>query len=1155
MVSIRARFGAEAEPQGAAIGRYSIPVPGGGVIWATEDPALGQPQMNVSAPSEVAFSEGRIAEPVRFYAYNNYPAFLRRAEILVFRAQDVDLVTPLARIDLPVGAVGEVEWDGALTTNAAIRAGEELVYIVRAWGDGEAFDETYPRRIRLVTPEEAAHRSSLARTEIERRFGEAFSVDEAMRRDRMDAAMGENALRLRNIPVYGSRIRIQGRNLPEGMTARINGRDHPIDLERRLAAEYLAPIGTHDFVVDMVGGGLEPATETLSVDVTGRYSFIVGIADLTLSQNNVSGSLETQPWDERFDDDFLVEGRLAFYLLEKFRGRYLLTAQADTQERELDDLFDGFWEADPQDVFRRLDPDLYYPVYGDDSTIRRDVDTQGRLYARLDWDQNQILFGNYETRFIGTELAQFSRSLYGAAAALRTPEATALGEPVGELRAFAASIQTAPGHVEFLGTGASLYFLRDTDILPGSEEVAIEVRDPTTGRVERRTYLLPGADYELDELQGRILLTRPLAPVTREGVTGLTTDTPLDGFLQVLVVDYEYVPDDFDPDSVGVGVRGRRWLGEHVALGGTYVEESRDGDDYSLVGVDLMLRAGRGAYLSLEHSRTENTGVPVYFSNDGGLSFNQTNAAIGAREGEATAVEGRLNLREMGYTRDEWALGAWWRSIDGGFSIARYDMGEPVEEYGAEIVGELGPTVSLYSRYSHAERGQEALTQAQITGEWRFSETASIGAEVRSVDETRLTGSAAGMLTALRYTQRVTPSLELYGQGQMVLDDDGGRYASNDAVTVGASWLYGEQSSLNAEATTGDRGNAARLLLEHRLNPDNTLYAGYTVSTDRTDYDPLFSTRADDGWVVGQRWRLSNRTNLYNERQYLRTNAERGLAHTVGLDFYPTQGWNAGLTYTQADLERAIGGGLFDSLEREALSVSVGHTSPETQWLSKFEWRVDSGAEDRTQWITTNRLLHRINESLRLAVRINASETEDQLNPAAGARFFESNAGFAYRPWNSTEWALFGRHTYLYDISALSQVGDDVALYDQKTQVWSLEGVWNPDPRWEVAAHVAQRQGEVRFGRMEGDWADSGAFFAAGQVRLEIDADWHALAEYRHLSVEDGGVRQGVLIGVDRDIGDHLRIGVGYNFTDFSDDLTDFDYDHEGLYLNVVGRF
>ena len=90
---------------------------------------------------------------------------------------------------------------------------------------------------------------------------------------------------------------------------------------------------------------------------------------------------------------------------------------------------------------------------------------------------------------------------------------------------------------------------------------------------------------------------------------------------------------------------------------------------------------------------------------------------------------------------------------------------------------------------------------------------------------------------------------------------------------------------------------------------------------------------------------------------------------------------------------------------------------------------------------------------------------------------------------------------------------------------------------------------------MQGAWADSAATFLAGQVRYGLTTDWNAMAEYRWLGVTDGGDRAGFLLGVDRDIGANFRIGVGYNFTDFSDDLTDFDYDHRGWFLNVVGRY
>ncbi len=1135
--------------QALAIGKWSTELPDGGVIWATEDPNLGQPQFNVTAPSLVAFEGGRIVKPVRFYAYSNYAAFIQRAEVLVYRASDADLVDPLATVALPVAAVSDIEWDGALPAGFEARAGDELVYLVRAYAADGSYDETFPRRLQLVTPDEVERGNQVLRRSVERGSGLALSAEEAEQRSLVEGVFGENALRQQNIPIYGSRIRIQGRDIPEGYTVRINGQNHPIDLQRKLVAEYLVPVGRHGFDLDLRKGDMA-LSRRLDIDVSGKYMFAVAIADFTASGGDVSGSIEPLAGDDRYDDSFLLEGRLAFYLKGKVKGKYLITAQADTREREIRELFHDFGDADPQDVFRRLDPDAYYPVYGDDSTTYRDVDTQGRLYVRVDWDKNQALWGNFATGITGTEYGQYSRSLYGAAVNWRSRRSTGLGEPGSEFRAFGSEAQTAPGHSEFLGTGGSLYYLKHTDVLPGSDRVVLEVRDRTTGRVERRIDLARGADYEIDEFQGRVLLTRPLTQITRENLPTLTRDTPLDGFAQMLLIDYEYVPNGFDPDAGTVGLRGKHWFGEHVAVGATWVDENRGGDDYMLKGADLTLQAGRGTYLKLEQSSTQATSAPVFYSDNGGLSFSQLNPSVDTREGDARAVEARANFKELGWTELDWSAGAWWRDVDAGYSIGRFDTGMRVREHGAEVLGQFAPNVNVRSRYSRAERGTETLIQAQVAGEWRISDSNSFAAELRRVEEKRLSGDAAGLLAALQYKHRFGSSLDLYGTAQVTVDDDGGAYADNDAFTLGGKYLFGDLSSVGAELTTGDRGDSAQVNAEYRLSPEHTLYGAYTYSTDRSDYDPLFNDRLATGWTLGQRWRLSNQVNLFNESQFLKAPNESGLAHTFGMDFYPGVGWTVGFTLQSANLDRGTG-----NVDRNAVSVSAGRTSNDTQWQSKLEWRDDSGAEERTQWVTTNTFTHKVNESFRVAARFNYSKTEDDLLASAGAKFIESNVGFAWRPFDSTRWALFGKYTYLYDVSSLPQVGDSVAFYDQRSQVLSLEGIYTPNTDWEFAGKVMRRDGEVRFGRLSGQWADSGATFLAGQARYAFADKWHALAEYRWLGVEDGGDRRGVLLGIDRDLGKNLRLGAGYNFTEFSDDLTDFDYDHKGWFVNLVGWY
>lgn len=1144
----------ESPGQAVAVGRFSVQMPGGGVVWATEDPNLGEPELAVSAPSFVAFDGRRITQPVPFAVRSNYPAFIDRMQLTIYRGSDVDLVEPLAQVDIPATGIVQAQWDGLLPEQHPFRPGDDLVYVLRAYAADGTFDETWPASIQLVTPEEAERGNRSLRETTERTLGTALTAEQAQDQRLVDDVFVRNGLRQQNIAVYGSRIRLQGRNLPPGHVLTINGEPFPVDLERKFAAEFLMPVGRHAFDIAFAapsepGQGADVPLRRIEMDVTGRYFFAVGLADVTVAQNDIGKSTAALTVDERYKDDIISDGRLAFYLKALARAKYLITAQADTTEQDLGHLFDGFTSATPQDVFRRLDPDLYYPTYGDDSTTYRDVDTMGRFYLRVDWDQNQALWGNYATGLTGTEYAQYVRSLYGAALAWRSRRINAWGDPRSEVRAFGSQAETAPGHNEFLGTGGSLYYLRNTDVLPGSDSVVLEIRDPSTGRVESRVTLTRGADYEIDELQGRLLLTRPLAQITRENVPTLTRDVPLDGYEQRLVVDYEWVPSDFDDDNITAGVRGKQWFGDHLGVGLTYVDEKRDGEDYTLAGADLTLQAGKGTWIKAEYARTESFSAPVFYSDNGGLSFLATNRLDGHREGDARSVEARANFKELGWTKLDWSAGAWWRDTEAGYSTARHDPSRPVTEYGAEVLGQFTRDLSVYARYSKADIGMQSLTQAQASAEWRLDDFNTLRGEIRRVEEVRLASEATGVLGAVEYAHQFNSNLTVYGLAQATLDDDGGRYEDNDALVAGAKYLFGNQSSVNAEVSSGDRGDAALVSGEYRLTPEHSFYAGYTYSTDTTAFDSLFEPNRQNGWTIGQRWRLSQQVNLFNESQFLKEPDQSGLAHTFGMDFYPAEGWNLGFTLQSGDLEKLAG----DTVDRRAVSVSGGHTSPVSDWQSKIEWRKDTGAERRTQWVTTNRLTWKLSESWRIAARINYSDTDDEFFPLAGARFMETNLGFAWRPWNSQRWSLFGRYTYLYDLATLGQLGG--ATYDQRTQVLSVEGVYKQDQHWEYALKLARRDGDVRMQRGTGPWFDSGTNFAAAQVRYDLRAQWHALAEYRWLDVDEGGTRQGFLVGVDRDVGRNFRMGVGYNFTDFSDDLTEFDYDQRGWFLNLTGTY
>ena len=62
------------------------------------------------------------------------------------------------------------------------------------------------------------------------------------------------------------------------------------------------------------------------------------------------------------------------------------------------------------------------------------------------------------------------------------------------------------------------------------------------------------------------------------------------------------------------------------------------------------------------------------------------------------------------------------------------------------------------------------------------------------------------------------------------------------------------------------------------------------------------------------------------------------------------------------------------------------------------------------------------------------------------------------------------------------------------------------------------------------------------------------MLEVRALELPDLDERRsGALVAVYRYVGRNFKVGVGYNFTDFSEDLTDLSYDHQGVFLNMIG--
>ncbi len=1098
----------------------------GGVVWATEDPAIIEPRLAVNGPRYVsAADDGRLREAAAFTIYTNYSAFIERWELAIHRASDSDLVVPLQVFSGGRPAsVTSVAWDGALQAGTPIRPGDELVYRLRVYDAQGRSDETAVGIIQV---------------------GDRL-LDDALSKQAAGTALvyGESNLARQGIPLAGSRVRIHGSDVPRDYGMTLAGEPVLVDENGRFAVENILPVGEHRLDVTVTDRRGERWTRPLGISVSGGYLYMVGLADITIGENEFEGNPDALPVDAPDPDGSFTDGRLAFYMKGRFKGKYLVTAQLDTTEEELGDIFRNLSSKDPRSVFRTLDPDRYYPTFGDDSVTTSDVDSQGRFYGRVEWDRSQALWGNFNTGITGNEFTQYDRSLYGGKVAWQDVDATRYGDPDAAATVFVSEATTGYAHNEFAGTGGSLYYLRNTFIVQGSEKVWVEVRERTTNRVLESVTLRQGSDYEVDDIQGRIILTRPLAQFAASLSPTLIKNEPLDGNAVVLLVDYEYLPDELDDGDMTVGVRAQDWLGDRVGIGGTYVQEDRGGQDYELKGVDATLRFGSGTYLLAEYASSEaRQTTDGFFSDDGGLSFAALNSsALTDVSGDAVKLEARVNHAEVTSGRHSGQSAVWWKHRDAGFSVARVDDGVETTEYGMESGWQASERLSLGIRggvIDQAGVAENRTLTAQAdyrTGEaWTLSAAASYDSEQPSAGARRdatLVGAGA--------SYEFAPGSNVYASAQATVDRDDD-YEANDLGTLGMNARVSKRLSLNVEGSAGDRGEAIQLGADYASSDIQSFYTSYIYSTDRTD------GRTGTA-VIGQRRNLGNGLQVFTENRFVSSDRQGSIGTVYGLDYMASEQWSL-----SALVQSSVPDDALDGLERNAVSVASSYRDGRMDVSNKLEYRRDRGSGDSTQWLTANRLRLKTSPALTWLGRLNLSWTENHASGTDDGRFAELDLGYAWRPVSNDRLNLLGKYTWLYDLDSAGQLD---AGTDERSHIVSLEGIYDINRRWEAGAKLAWKRGEIREDRDSGQWYRTVKQLAVLRGRYHLTRKWDGLAEYRWLHVDEADeLRAGALLGIERHINDNLKVGVGYNFTDFSDDLGSLDYQREGWFINLVGKF
>ena len=1103
-----------------------------------------RPRLAVAAhPVAIAVSEldrRPTAPVVRFRMYNNYAAFIEGAEIRVFEQQQSLQDDP--REIIAVDEAGLAEWQPAVATLAG--PARELKYVLRVYDSKGNFDETNSHPLWLY------HETS-----------GAVPPDVPSPRELLDA-YGENDLSRHGIPLGSGTVSVQGNGIPTGHAVWLAGRHVPVDPKGNFTAEQILPDGMHTVEVAVLDDAGNGSLYLRDLEFKSRDLFYIGVADLTVSQNRASGPVNLfqgvntpQPYDSSFD------GRLAFYVNGKVSERWRLSASADTREGPVKNLFTNFLDKSPESLLRRIDPDYHYPTFGDDGVVTEMAPTLGKFYVKASRGENYGMWGNFNVGYTGNELAHVDRGLYGANARFGSAATTRFGERRIVVDAFAAEPGTMPSYEEFRGTGGSVYFLRHQDILRGSERVRIELRDKDSGIVTGVVNLRYGTDYDVDYLQGRLVLSEPLSSTADDNQ--LVRSNGLSGNDANLVVRYEYTPGFDKLDAVALGGQSHFWFNDHVGFGLTANANTEAQADNNLGAADLTFRKSADSFFKVQAGRSEGLLSRSQRSSDGGFGFNGPDD-VSFTDAQALAYRADLSLGLHDFFNGRDGRVTFYKqNLDAGYSAPGQATINNTEQYGGTFRMPVTNRLSLAAKGDQKIEDEGLETRAiELDFDYKLAERWNLSTGVRNdlrkdrspvVPLTQEQGERTDAVAQLMFDQGA--AWRAYGFVQDTIAATGGREA-NGRIGAGGSYRLTKRFRIDGEASDGDHGASGKIGTNFLYSQGTNLYLNYSLENERTDN----GVRTRRGNLTsGMKRRLSDSSSVYLEERYQNGGSQTGLTHATGINLTAKERWNFGGSSELGTLRDSQTGA---ETYRKAAGIRMGYGADAMQLSSAVEYRLDDAEQldtthtKRTAWLFRNNFKLQLTPDGRVIGKLDHSISDSSLGAFYGGGYTEAVAGYAYRPVKHDRLSALTKYTYFYNVPTTDQVAmqNTAVEFIQKSHIASLDASYDVTANWSIGGKYAYRMGQASIDRNQLQFFDNAARLGVLRVDWRFRKNWESLAEVRNLDLPDASqIRRGALVAVYRYVGGkNVKVGAGYNFTDFSDDLTDLKYNHKGVFINLI---
>jgi hypothetical protein len=849
--------------------------------------------------------------------------------------------------------------------------------------------------------------------------------------------------------------------------------------------------------------------------------------------------------------------RAALYLKGKVKGDYLLTMAYDSDK------------VNDKQLFESIDPNAFYPVYGDSSVRGVDAQSSGKLYVRLDKNRSFLMYGDYTTNDDNPArtLSQYNRTLPGLRG--RYDEGNVVANAFVAQQSFKQVVD------EFAARGVSgPYSVSNPNGIKGTEKIEILVRSRNQTSVILKTTLLSrDADYEFEPFNGQILFRAPVP----------STDDQNNPVSIRVTYEVEQGGDRFAIYGGDVKLK----INEAITLGVSAAKDNNPAAPQTVLGGNLSLRLTKNTELIAEVARSTST------VNTGANGFNTNNSANFA--GKSGTFDGNATRLEIRHADDTLRGNAFVMRSDDNFNNASSGITGGKQDIGGAVAYKATESITITA---DAKRSEDRILgskneAASLAGDLKLSDRLTVGAGVRYVQQNAVSvsqqttsnclstgtatysGSVAGYNTGFGISQvgnqlidpatglpvvcntainpiastasdidrtavfgrasyKLTDKLVVDGELQNITGTDSGntiklgaRYAATDTLSF--------SGELQNEISGDNTNNLYRLGADWRVADKTRVYSRYEYNHQYGGSYGLATGPLTRAFALGIDTQYMQDGSLYSEYRLTDSSSGKSIQSAIGL----RNGWNVaeGLRLV-TNIERLVS----TSGNSTAAGVGLEYTASELwKGSGRVEWREDA---QNTNWLLTAGLARKLDRNWTFVGR----EYFNLINPRNGGVDTRQNRlqlGFAYRPVDNNKFDALGLYERKSESSADKQSATDIV---------SLRGNYHPTRPWFISGRFAtKRVNELLLGTVNDSYH---ATLIGGRVTYDVTNRW-SVGGISTLLVGKGGAKQyayGVEVGYT--VMDNLLVTMGYNWRGFrDDDLTGSDYTNRGWVLGVRYKF